>query len=171
MALSDDELRRVAAGIRLEQCVKPRNVLERVLDRVRWGEPFLLLETMRDSLGTLTVPGAYHLRVSTNGRLRWMAMVFGDSGSLLREARRRWKEFTQTVVYRSEDAEPRLLGEGPDELLAMTCGAGFLDLAGPEYRVRVLAAHEIVEGPYGLVALAGRVKKGLPVGLGALQPR
>ncbi len=174
MALSDEDLRNLAAGIRLEQCVKPRNVLDRVLDRVIWGEPFTLLETARDSLGTLPIPGAYHLRVNANRRLRWMALLFGDSslpgesaeaGRLYREARRLNREQGRLIIFREECQQPKLLSPNGDSPLVMTYGADFLEMSGPDLQVHVLAAHEIVEGPYGLAILAGRVRKGLPVGL------
>lgn len=174
MALSDEELRNVAARIRLEQCVKPRNVLERVIDRVSRGEPFALFETVRDDLGTLPVPGAYHLRVNAGGRLRWMALRFADpalpgeglaGGRLYRQMRWMAAETDRVVIYREECRAPSRLGAGGDQPLEMTCGDGLFELIGPGLGLHVLAAHEIVEGPYGLAILAGRVRKGLPVGM------
>jgi len=171
----NESLRRMADEIRLEQSVKPRHVLGRVLDRIRWGEPFLLLETLRDSQGTVPVPGAFHLRGNLNGRFRWLALLFGEPGEaegrLLTEARRRALELNQLAILRRQGAPPQRIAATPGAPLELTCAEERLEISGEGLLLRAVAAHEVNEGPYSLLALAARLRRGLPVGLEAIETR
>lgn len=175
MGLRDQDLRRVASGMRLEHCIKPGNVMARVLKRVQAGEPFLLTETDHDESGTLPMPGAVHVWAERGGQFRWMALIFqmtANSGLMMREARRRVRATGRAVILREENSAPVLLRDYAREPeqgteLAMTLSDGGLELEALSYRLQLIAAHEIVESPYGLVALAGRLKRGQPAGVTA----